>query len=219
VPAGTAGSPQGQPTGPMLGSGNAATANPSSEGGSSSVGQRAERPDGFVAGRPYEPQPVRRPPTSGGEPAAPLRPGEWHESPDYTPPSKQDDDRDDKRRRRDIKSMAETRGRDWGLRNAASGSVATTRPIRVDCYPDRIVLVPDDSRVAAKVIPLSGGTEHSIDKLIAAVWEYMDSWGIAGRGMYWKPILSIAVAPGAEQRFEELNVLLEGSGLTVRRKQ
>jgi len=43
------------------------------------------------------------------------------------------------------------------------------------------------------------------------------AWGIAGRGMYWRPVLHVYVAPEAEQRFAELSALLEGSGLTVER--
>jgi hypothetical protein len=46
----------------------------------------------------------------------------------------------------------------------------------------------------------------------------MDSWGIAGRGMYWRPILHVYNAPGAEGRADDLEALLEGSGLEVKRK-
>jgi hypothetical protein len=46
----------------------------------------------------------------------------------------------------------------------------------------------------------------------------MEGWGIAGKGMYWRPVLKIRVAPGAEQRFNELSYLLEGSGMTVQRE-
>jgi hypothetical protein len=117
-----------------------------------------------------------------------------------------------------VKSLADKRGQDWGLRDAASGAVPNSRPIRIDCYPDRLVLVPDDPRMPAKMVPFGDSSERSIDKLMAAVWEDMDSWGIAGRNMYWRPILSVNVAPGAEQRFEELTILLRGSGLNVRKK-
>jgi hypothetical protein len=36
--------------------------------------------------------------------------------------------------------------------------------------------------------------------------------------MYWRPILRVYVAPGAEARFDELRTLVEGSGLTVERR-
>jgi hypothetical protein len=50
------------------------------------------------------------------------------------------------------------------------------------------------------------------------VWEQTKQWGIAGKGMYWRPILSIDVQPGGQDRYEELRRLLDNSGLVVRRK-
>ena len=65
---------------------------------------------------------------------------------------------------------------------------------------------------------MTAGTQQAIDPLMAAIWEQMDSWGMAGKGMYWRPLLSIYVAPGAEQRFNDLQRLLRGSGLTLQKK-
>jgi hypothetical protein len=36
--------------------------------------------------------------------------------------------------------------------------------------------------------------------------------------MYWKPVLQVVVAPGADDRFADLAALLDGSGMTVARK-
>ncbi len=47
----------------------------------------------------------------------------------------------------------------------------------------------------------------------------MESWGIAGRGMYWRPVLTVHVRAGGEQRFDDLSNLLEDSGLSVQRKR
>jgi hypothetical protein len=41
---------------------------------------------------------------------------------------------------------------------------------------------------------------------------------MAGRGMYWKPLLQVHVGPGGEQRFADLTALLDGSGIAVERK-
>ncbi len=120
---------------------------------------------------------------------------------------------------RKLNSLALTRGRDWGLPDSGSRSVPITRPIRVDCHQHRLVIVPERGLGDGKVIPLAPRTEQSVDELVSAVWEQMDRWGIAGRGMYWRPILSFYVAPGAENRHAELSDLLEGSGLKVQRKE
>jgi hypothetical protein len=72
--------------------------------------------------------------------------------------------------------------------------------------------------VGGASIEIGPRTEDSIDAFVSAVWERIDSWGIAGKGMYWQPVLNVRVAPGAEGRFTDLNVLLENSGLEVARK-
>ena len=46
----------------------------------------------------------------------------------------------------------------------------------------------------------------------------MQTWGIAGRGLYWKPVLNLYVNPGGERRAAELEVLLERSGLEIQQK-
>ena len=131
---------------------------------------------------------------------------------------KQDKDDDDKHGNKHKKSLAEKRGADWGLRDAARGAVGVTRPIRVECYADRLVVFSDRGPADNKVIALGPRTQSSIKPLISAVWDCMETWGMAGRGMYWRPVLQVYVAPDAEQRFAELSALLEGSGLTVERK-
>ena len=58
---------------------------------------------------------------------------------------------------------------------------------------------------------------EEVDTLISKLWARVESWDIAVAGGYWQPVLNVHVTPGAEQRFEELRVLLDGSGLEVRR--
>jgi hypothetical protein len=192
-----------------------------------------ERPDGYIVGQPAkerEALPKQPPeqeesvqsPTAGMQRGRILRPGEWEprpEPPPKRPEEKHDDfDKDKKRGAKHEKSLAEKRGADWGLRDAARGSVGVTRPIRIECYADRLVIVSERSPAANRVIPLGPRTGSSIDTFISGIWEHMETWGIAGRGMFWRPVLQVYVAPDAEQRFVDLAALLEGSGLTVVRK-
>ena len=101
--------------------------------------------------------------------------------------------------------------------NAARGSVGITRPIHVRCFADRLEFLPESGTAAGKAVPLGTRTEDAIDGLVSAVWEHMKPWGIGGRGMYWRPILKVEVAPGAETRYAELKSLLDNSGLIVER--
>ncbi len=92
------------------------------------------------------------------------------------------------------------------------------RPIRIECYTDRLVLLPDSREVQAQVIPLSERTDQSVDQLVSAVRTYTKSWGMAGRSMYWKPQLLLEVKPNADARASDLQTLLADSGLDVKRK-
>ena len=133
-----------------------------------------------------------------------------------------DDEADDKKTTSTTtstkKSLAEQRGVDWGLRDAARGAVGVTRPIRVECYADRLVVVSESGPAGNKVIALGPRTAVVDRPVHLGRLGAHGSWGMAGRGMYWRPLLQVHVAPDAEQRFTELSALLQGSGLTVERK-
>lgn len=143
---------------------------------------------------------------------SPFRPGEWHpQSPSDKPqkPASADDASDD------VPCLAKTRGENWGLRDASNRSIPLTRPIRIDLYADRLIIVPERKTSEPKVIPLGPRTVDAIDGTISAIWDTMDSWGIAGKGMYWRPILDVHVAPEADFRYRDLAILLDGSGLKM----
>lgn len=117
------------------------------------------------------------------------------------------------------KSLAGKRGADWGLPDAASHMTPVTRPVIIRCEPNRLTIVPDDNHSLPKTVPLGARTEDSVDQLVSGVWDHMKGWGLAGRGMYWRPNLVMEVAPGAETRFSELQALLAGSGMEVKARQ
>ena len=114
--------------------------------------------------------------------------------------------------------ISKERGQHWALPGKAPSAIGFTRPIRVACFFNRIVLLPErDASDAPQEVPIGGSLRSSIDQFVSTVRERMDSWGTAGRGSYWKPLLIVDVAPGAEARFGELAGLLRGSGIDVQR--
>jgi len=182
-------------------------------------GEGTTRPDGYIAGQPPREQVVAKEPQAGAVQGRIHRPGEWEPTPDLPPEKPKDkEEHKDKEHRKNVKSLAEKRGQDWGLRNAAHNSVGVTRPIRIECYADRLVVISERGATHNKVIAIGARTETSVDPLISAAWDHMEAWGMAGRGMYWRPVLQMYVAPDAEPRFQELAALLEGSGLSVVRR-
>lgn len=119
---------------------------------------------------------------------------------------------------RNSRKLANERGRNWAVQNNTVASVPITRPIRIECYNDRLILVPDARDQQPQVIPMTNRTDEAVDQLVAAVRVHTQGWGLAGRSMYWKPQLMLDVKPKAESRAADLQVLLADSGLDVKRK-
>ena len=168
------------------------------------------KPEGYVAG-----QRTGQPSARGG-PGRPARPGEYIPAAPADAPragsggSGSPADLNDR-------SLARSRGRGWALPKAAQDAMPATRPIRIDCYPDRLIIAPGAGAGRSKTIPLSAPLEAAVDPLISAIWEQIDNWGLAGRNMYWRPVLHFHVAQGAETRYQNLEALLDGSGLEIKR--
>lgn len=117
-----------------------------------------------------------------------------------------------------VESMASKRGKNWGLPEEARRSTPLTRPIQIYCSGNQLTILSDKG-IPDKQIVMEGPTENSVDTLVSNVWDQVTTWGIAGRGMYWKPKLVVHVSPDGAQRFNDLKQLLEGSGLEVSGKQ
>jgi len=113
------------------------------------------------------------------------------------------------------RSVAATAGSNWALPYSSARSVAVWRDIRVRLEPNRLMLLSETGRVT-QLVPLRGPTSDAAYEIRNAVWEDMKHWGIAGYGMHWQPVLHVDVAPEAETRFRDLQVLFENSGFAVR---
>ncbi len=114
--------------------------------------------------------------------------------------------------------LSQARGRNWGLPGANERATGIVRPIRIALLPDRLIILPDrGDQTAPEVILVEGRMINSIDGFVSKIWDRIERWGIAVAGGYWKPVLNVQVGQGADQRFDELRTLLDGSGLEVQR--
>jgi hypothetical protein len=89
--------------------------------------------------------------------------------------------------------------------------------MRIEITKTEITLFHTDPRQQPIHIPFENNTRQTIEQFVAAIWEHMGTWGTAGRGMYWKPVLNIYTDHGAEGRANELENLLKRSGLEIKR--
>jgi hypothetical protein len=113
-------------------------------------------------------------------------------------------------------SLAESQGKNWALPDSSRGSIPVMRPIHVECRDDRIVILPEfPGGPGQREIPFAGRTTNAVSSLITAIWDRMDGWGIAGKGMYWRPELHVRTTPEGAARLAELKALLADSGIVI----
>lgn len=136
-------------------------------------------------------------------------------SPLFTPSASNKPDPDKKSNKR---SLAEVRGKNWALGDPGAKATPVTRPIRVRCEGERLIVSTDPAGGDERVITLSGRTENSVDQLVSVVRGAMKDWGIAGKNMYWKPLLVLELGPSGEGRLADVQALLANSGFDVKRK-
>ena len=121
---------------------------------------------------------------------------------------------------RDRSNPSQTRGKDWALKQKSEKSVAVRRTIRVTVREDQLAILPDApgprGPAPAKVVPLQGDTILSLDEFVKQVHGEIDGWGIAGNGLYWRPVIILDVAPTGQRRANDLARLLKNSGLELR---
>jgi len=108
----------------------------------------------------------------------------------------------------------------WSKPRKNVRAVAVRRPIRVFVREDQIGLVSDESRgaradLAGKTIQFHGDTIESIEEFVKAVEDHVDTWGIAGDNLYWRPVLEIQVGPGGQRRADDLARLLKNSDVEI----
>jgi hypothetical protein len=112
--------------------------------------------------------------------------------------------------------QSKSRGKNWALPDANNRAVAITRTVRVVCQDDRYVIVADRAQETNRTIMLKPRTGESIDEFVSNLWDHMKTWGIAGNGLFWRPVLVLQVNPGGEGRARDLAALLADSGVEVR---
>jgi hypothetical protein len=115
-------------------------------------------------------------------------------------------------------SLAGSHGADWALPQKAPGAIAILRPIRMLCFADHLVITTSRfSNQNSSIVNFDGRTSSAINDLTSKVWTHMEGWGIAGRNAYWKPEIRIEVAPRGEQRFREIEALMQNSGFEIQK--
>lgn len=102
-----------------------------------------------------------------------------------------------------------------------SGSVPIRRSIHLVVRADHVAILPERSTASGpafggKEIQIPGATEASLDEIVKALRSHVEEWGIAGRGLFWRPVLVLDVGPDGWRRAEELERLFKRRGIELR---
>jgi hypothetical protein len=94
------------------------------------------------------------------------------------------------------------------------------RSIQVVVREDRVAILPDsaenDQATGGQEVSVTGPMRKHIDDIVTAIQRHVNDWGMAGNGLYWRPVLVLHVAPEAQPRARELAQLLKDSGIELR---
>jgi hypothetical protein len=112
------------------------------------------------------------------------------------------------------------RGKNWALPQTKQNQTGVTRHIRVSLQPDRVVMLPEagDNRAPQVVKIAPELTQDDVTHFVTAVQSEVKGWGLAVADGYWKPMLQVEVAPGAERQYLNLETALHGSGIEITRR-
>ena len=120
------------------------------------------------------------------------------------------------RKKEAAEAVAKRKGRNWAWSAGPARDTAIVRTIRIACYEDRWVVLPEQAgKDKPHTVMLDVALQSSAEELAKVIAERVDRWGFALSGGYWKPVLEVEVADGGQLRFDQLRRLLDGSGLDI----
>jgi hypothetical protein len=157
-------------------------------------------------GSPIEDDDEPRPPVPAG-------PGMYQERPSERIVAKSTDDKPVEKRH--------ARGKNWALVDANSQATPIRRTIQIVVRGDRVAVLPEGASAASGAaggheIPLNGSSREAYEPFMMALETQIKDWGMAGRGLYWRPVLEVNVGPDGQQRAADITRLLKNSGIELR---
>ncbi|MCG8451345.1 MAG: hypothetical protein MI725_17405 [Pirellulales bacterium] len=118
-------------------------------------------------------------------------------------------------------SLADSRGNNWAISSRSRDAVPVRRTIQVVVRKDRLAILPSQHTTQVAGLPgveisLNKSSEQVAEELVAALRERVEDWGLAGNGLYWRPVLTLHIGPEAKHTAAQFVQLLKNSGVEVR---
>jgi hypothetical protein len=120
--------------------------------------------------------------------------------------------------------IADSKGANWATGRPNLKSMAIRRPIPVVVRENKMILLATNNNKRSidsesQEISLDQSVQAISESFATAVKERIEDWGLAGSGMYWKPVLELNVEPNAEMTAARIVHLLRDSGVEVQLPQ
>ena len=106
----------------------------------------------------------------------------------------------------------------WPEAAPRAGAIPIQRTLHVTVRNNQFSILPDTSGSGGKNIAIAHSVEASAEQLVTALRQNIKGWGIAGKGLYWKPKLILNVSPSGARNARYLATRLNGTGLEVQTK-
>jgi hypothetical protein len=113
------------------------------------------------------------------------------------------------------------RGKNWALVDAGSQAIPIRRTIQIVVRGDRVAILPEgasanDPSIRGREIPLAGTNRDAYEPFVMAIETEIKDWGMAGRGLYWRPVLDITIGPDGQKHATDIAKILKNSGIEMR---
>lgn len=117
-------------------------------------------------------------------------------------------------------SIAASQGANWAVERGSQHSVPIRRSIRVVVRENQMAILPTrnalrGTEATGQTISLDQPVEDISHEFVDALRERIDEWGLAGSGMYWRPVLELNVASDAQLTAARVVHLLKDSGVDI----
>jgi hypothetical protein len=118
-------------------------------------------------------------------------------------------------------SQQKTRGKNWAIRHANASQIPIRRTIQIEVRGDALAILAEASSTnsaaaTGREFPFRDAPLAAYEDLLSAVDRRIEDWGMAGQGLYWRPVIELRIGADGDRRVDDLVRLLEHGGAEIR---
>ncbi len=98
----------------------------------------------------------------------------------------------------EVAPIAATHGANWAVRGVPPDAVPVERAIQVVVRGDRIAILPERGNRGHE-LAIDGVGYPLAERFVTTLRTHMATWGTAGNGLYWRPVLVLRAGPEAKE--------------------